>query len=377
MADLARKFLLAERLKRLRDQKLTQKTATEEVSKRPPQPKGLVLKYTVFLKGYQRQINKATLELLKPLIKVVVAFRQDGLNEDTAAIFELITKEVLKFMVSDVLKIGITNQSNAIWAWNDQKYNNKVFNLIGMNDLPASIKVGTSQSWIQENLSLIKNVNSDQVAKLETLFYRAARDGNRASTILGDVRKIMGSSEQRATLIARDQTTKLQGQIDRQKQRDAGVTHYIWRTSQDERVRPRHEDRENVRFAWDSPPEDGHPGQPVQCRCFAEPDVEGLLSDLGVPEVDEDGREITRQETPKAKKKKKRPAPSTETAEQKREAASLKRSREKYQTDLKTASNRLTNIQERLASGDVSLAEAQDELVTVDRLFKNLKRRKI
>ena len=55
---------------------------------------------------------------------------------------------------------------------------------------------------------------------------------------------------------------------------------YIWRTQQDDRVRPRHADREGKLYRWDSPPSGGSPGEDYNCRCFAElptdGDTEGL-----------------------------------------------------------------------------------------------------
>jgi hypothetical protein len=63
--------------------------------------------------------------------------------------------------------------------------------------------------------------------------------------------------------------------------KQAGLTHYVWRTSEDERVvgnpqglypkgNPGHENhyrRNGKVFAFDNPPDDGHPGVPYNCRC--------------------------------------------------------------------------------------------------------------
>lgn len=52
-------------------------------------------------------------------------------------------------------------------------------------------------------------------------------------------------------------------------------THYIWRTRGDGKVRPEHAANNGKIFAWDSPPSTGHPGEDYNCRCIAEPYVEG------------------------------------------------------------------------------------------------------
>jgi len=49
------------------------------------------------------------------------------------------------------------------------------------------------------------------------------------------------------------------------------TTHYIWRTRGDDKVRPNHAANHGRVFAWDDPPETGHPGEDYGCRCTAEP----------------------------------------------------------------------------------------------------------
>jgi uncharacterized protein with gpF-like domain len=46
-------------------------------------------------------------------------------------------------------------------------------------------------------------------------------------------------------------------------------------------VRDAHFDREGRTFTWADPPDDGHPGEAINCRCQAEPDLEGLLEEIG------------------------------------------------------------------------------------------------
>lgn len=49
------------------------------------------------------------------------------------------------------------------------------------------------------------------------------------------------------------------------------TTHYIWRTRDDEKVRPSHAANDGQIFAWDEPPATGNPGEDFGCRCTAEP----------------------------------------------------------------------------------------------------------
>lgn len=61
------------------------------------------------------------------------------------------------------------------------------------------------------------------------------------------------------------------GLINEIRQRQLGVTHYIWRSRDDERVRHAHAEQDDHVFTWDDPPAGGHPGQAYNCRCHAEP----------------------------------------------------------------------------------------------------------
>ncbi len=49
------------------------------------------------------------------------------------------------------------------------------------------------------------------------------------------------------------------------------TSNYVWRTREDEKVRPSHAANDGVIFAWDAPPPTGHPGEDFGCRCIAEP----------------------------------------------------------------------------------------------------------
>ena len=83
------------------------------------------------------------------------------------------------------------------------------------------------------------------------------------------IRERTGISRSRAALIARNEVGNAAAFAMRESQREAGVEEYIWRTASDRRVRPSHAARNGKRFRWDDPPADGHPGEPVNCRCVA------------------------------------------------------------------------------------------------------------
>lgn len=134
-------------------------------------------------------------------------------------------------------------------------------------------------AWEAENIKLIKSIPSQYLDQLHGKIVAAVRAGKPSKVIAEVVRETFDLLRNRAKLIARDQIGKLNGQLTMARQKNIGVESYVWRTSLDERVREEHKHREGEKFNWDEPPKDGHPGNPINCRCSAEavfPDLEDL-----------------------------------------------------------------------------------------------------
>jgi SPP1 gp7 family putative phage head morphogenesis protein len=134
--------------------------------------------------------------------------------------------------------------------------------------------------WVEDNVRLIETglLAKVQEPRLRPLLQDVKRvvnqahaEGVRVEVLAHDLRERFGVSDSRAELIARDQTLKLNGQINRHRQLAVGVEEYIWDTSGDERVRESHARLDGQKFSWHAPPSVGHPGQDFQCRCTAIP----------------------------------------------------------------------------------------------------------
>ena len=133
----------------------------------------------------------------------------------------------------------------------------------------------TIQAFVQENVDLIKTIPEGHLARVRNATLRGLNSGQTVDQIGAEIARITRATENQARLIAEDQVQKLDGALTRVRQVDLGITHYIWRTRGDDRVRPIHRRRNGRRFSWNDPPFDGHPGQPIRCRCVALPDIRG------------------------------------------------------------------------------------------------------
>lgn len=265
---------------------VTERSIRASLKKTTREPKGIEVGYQGFLVSIQKQIN-ALIRKQQPHLSSILdlarvdgarTVRTDALSDDVFAAFASLRGAItnLATKTGGVLSIGVQNFGEKTAAFNDAKYDDPLMNLLGIGDVSANIEQQILNGWVTENVSLVGNMNVQQIGKLETLFLRSLRDGSRSAQVAGEVSTILGESTNRARLIARDQIGKLDGQLTRQKQTEAGIDGYVWRGALDGRERQTHVDREGVKFTWDKPPPDGHPGQPVQCRCSAEPDLSFL-----------------------------------------------------------------------------------------------------
>lgn len=140
------------------------------------------------------------------------------------------------------------------------------------NIAPSDLRLGDQiQQFRDKNIALMENAGRVYADQVQEIFSDPNSIGRRVEDIAKDIRERADVSQSRAELIARDQTLKLNGQINQTRQENAGVTSYTWSTSHDERVREEHRELDGKVFQWSDPPEPGHPGEDFQCRCIALP----------------------------------------------------------------------------------------------------------
>ncbi|HKI87192.1 MAG TPA: minor capsid protein [Thermoanaerobaculia bacterium] len=139
------------------------------------------------------------------------------------------------------------------------------------------------EGFVAQNVSLIQSIPSKYFGEIEQTVLANVRAGRRAEVIESDIRKRYPKHARHAELIARDQTAKLSSQITEQRHKALGIESYIWRTAQDDRVRPGHRALEGKTCRYDKPPivdprtgRRENPGGDYQCRCTAEPVIPGI-----------------------------------------------------------------------------------------------------
>jgi SPP1 gp7 family putative phage head morphogenesis protein len=167
---------------------------------------------------------------------------------------------------------------------------------------PAGARAGRQaaiEAFREENARLITRMGDDQISQVMDLLRPAQAVGQRWEELAPQIDKRLNVGASRAKLIARDQTNKFNGSMQRLTQEASGITKYRWSTSRDFAVRgrpggeyPTGEDHwvlEGQVFTWANPPlipgtsERAHPGQRPQCRCVATPVVD-FFESSGAPQ---------------------------------------------------------------------------------------------
>ena len=129
------------------------------------------------------------------------------------------------------------------------------------------------EARILENVSRISSIpadmHNDLARRLFGVMQTHGADYDLFKEALAKQHDVTGYRLER---LAQDQTAKAFAVQNELYQRMAGIAEYRWSTSRDDRVRPTHQAHEGQVYRWNSaPPDTGHPGNEILCRCVAIP----------------------------------------------------------------------------------------------------------
>lgn len=226
------------------------------------------------LYGIALKLRKDTLEIIIPILKSLESeYVRDAYAKTLEEAFNRLRANFINTdKYAQIIASSFVSNSDTV---NRQRFYKSIENAIGVNVESIVSKEGLEDvlvSATRENVSLIKSIPEEYFKQIEGIVYRGTTRGLKASSMISEIQKLNKSTVSRAKLIARDQSSKINSVINQTRQENLGIEEYIWRTSEDGRVRPTHAANNGKIFRWDDPPkETGHPGQDIQCRCVAQP----------------------------------------------------------------------------------------------------------
>ena len=136
---------------------------------------------------------------------------------------------------------------------------------------------------ISQNAKLIQTVPETMAERLSAKMAKGQIAGKRPEELMKDIqREFPHLSAVQARRIARTETSKASTAITRVRSESAGLTWYVWCTSDDSRVRDSHAKMDGVIVSWKEPPSPEelvrepsyghyHAGEIFNCRCYAAP----------------------------------------------------------------------------------------------------------
>lgn len=244
----------------------------------------LELDYTRALLAIVEDMHIETVKALMPLIeqpsigdgKRIV---NDGLFSDFKTAFSK-TANTVKAKVSGIASALAQTVVSKQGQQSDNQLSAMILSKTGIDFsglMSDSVLKEAVDEAVAANISLINSIPQQYLDRVEQAVMASLQAGTLNATLADDLLKIEGVTKNRAKLIARDQLGKINSRLSQIRQQSLGITHYFWSTSHDERVRDRHRRWDGDLIAWDNPPIDGHPGQAIQCRCTAIPDLDFLM----------------------------------------------------------------------------------------------------
>ena len=133
------------------------------------------------------------------------------------------------------------------------------------------------------NLKLyIKNFTNENILELRKKVLDNVNKGNRASSLVDIIQRNYSVSKSKAKFLARQETSLAMASFRKERYKDLGVVKYRWSTSQDQRVRDRHQALHGKIFFYDNPPivddkgNRANPSQDFGCRCVDIPILEAI-----------------------------------------------------------------------------------------------------
>lgn len=223
--------------------------------------------------------------LLPKLPEWAADFKRDTAEDEADRMIEQIAEDVFRQFPNERIRdMANLHGQRATEAQRDD-WHRQVRSVVGIDILTPEPDLRLRmRTFAAENAALIRSLPERTLNEIESLVMRALQAGTRHEDIAQTIEERFDVAEERAALIARDQLQKLVAEVDRERQEAAGVSKFVWRAANDERVRDSHAAVDGQTFLWEDPPTiDGEvaiPGSPINCRCTAEPILDGLIDAL-------------------------------------------------------------------------------------------------
>ena len=147
--------------------------------------------------------------------------------------------------------------------------------LLSVQDVSETLEV-----WMGRNAALVRNVSDVTQGKIADAVFRGYQNRTPVREVAAEIRESVGGSRARSIRIASHQSSSLSGTLDLERQAQAGLDKFMWRSSHKKHPRSWHAARDGKVFylrsrkpvegGGDAIPSDDMPSQPPACGCRAQ-----------------------------------------------------------------------------------------------------------
>jgi len=179
---------------------------------------------------------------------------------------------------------GVLNSGNKTWrqAARESSNGRAIYEALRKEmQGPVGMEV---HAQFKRNAEIIKSMPMNIADQMTKYIGEESMKGRRASAIAEDlIAKFPDVTRKKAALIARTETSKTSTVLTRARAESIGIPAYIWRSSEDGRVRDSHRHMDGVIVFWRDPPSPEeligikstlgkyHAGNAPNCRCYPSP----------------------------------------------------------------------------------------------------------
>lgn len=257
-----------------------------KLGKRPPDPTALEAAYVANLRRINAQFVRAVKAAVDPYLRrLKLEQKREAMRSDAPTTIDFGKLQLRLARIAFGAEDSVDRFGRRIVSWNGGTIASLLN--VDVNTLSPTVRAQL-EAWTRENVSLISSIQERLLSDVRDLVTESASAGRRVESLARDLQERYSVSASRAELIATDQTLKFNSALTQTRHAEAGITHYSWSTSRDERVRLTHKELEGTIHSWDDPPitnEDGdrnHPGEDYRCRCVAIPVIDSAGAELGL-----------------------------------------------------------------------------------------------
>lgn len=271
----------------------------------PIYPQGVEREFQRLTDAYMRLLNQSLKAHLPEIREAARREKENARRDDASDLMGVVQRafsamgvEIEQKTASFGLRQKIERMAHLTRKLTIQEWKKAVHATLGI-DILDDYYMGefyreAMNEWVDKNVALIKTIPNDSLRKMKDIVTEGFRTGKTTTSVVKEIQSAYGVDKRHARLIARDQLAKLNSDLTKKQQKDAGVGEYTWSTSGDGKVRDGHRRLNKKRFSWDDPPvvdaKTGrrcHPGEDYECRCVALPVFD--IDTVDIPFVEKGG----------------------------------------------------------------------------------------